>query len=65
MSLQREYKDSVDGVLRDEDNDEDVHNNGDAAANANNDRESKLGPNGPLTDNNINDNNYSNSTRCF
>ncbi|CAI5014754.1 BTE_HP_G0069920.mRNA.1.CDS.1 [Saccharomyces cerevisiae] len=49
VSLQREYKDSVDGVLRDEDNDEDVHNNGDAAANANNDRESKLGHNGPLT----------------
>ncbi|AJS46349.1 Cdc16p [Saccharomyces cerevisiae YJM1342] len=49
VSLQREYKDSVDGVVRDEDNDEDVHNNGDAAANANNDRESKLGHNGPLT----------------
>ncbi|CAI4573839.1 BAL_1a_G0032590.mRNA.1.CDS.1 [Saccharomyces cerevisiae] len=48
VSLQREYKDSVDGVLRD-DNDEDVHNNGDTAVNTNNDRESKLGHNGPLT----------------
>ena len=50
VSLQREYKDSVDGTLDDDDNnDDDDHNNGDTAVNTNNDRESKLGHNGPLT----------------
>ncbi|KOG98295.1 anaphase promoting complex subunit CDC16 [Saccharomyces eubayanus] len=44
VSLQREYKDSIDGTLDDGDD-----NNGNTTVNTNNDRESKLENNGPLT----------------
>ncbi|CAI4044961.1 hypothetical protein SKDZ_11G1840 [Saccharomyces kudriavzevii ZP591] len=49
VSLQREYKDSVDGTIDGDDDDDDDDNNGDTTENANNDRDSRLGSNMPLT----------------